>query len=217
MSSKSNVQAAAPRSNTKIALSALFAIATVFVVYAKNSQIFDPSSPIAQHFAPAKAFLIPHAIFASIALVLGIFQFSNRLRARYLNVHKTLGYIYIVAVVIGGPSGILIALTIGPKELFMASVVQSFGWIVTTAIALYCVRTGNITQHRRWMIRSYPFGAVFTVARLFVPLGLKLAGDAGLVQVVWTSIAMAAFLPSLLLEWQQIVARKPKSRTAAAA
>jgi hypothetical protein len=29
---------------------------------------------------------------------------------------------------------------------------HSFGWLVTTAIALYCVRTGNLIQHRRWMI-----------------------------------------------------------------
>lgn len=216
MSSNQIAQRAVPRSRMKVASFLAFAIATVFVIYAKNSQIFDPSSPIAQHFAPARLFLIPHAIFASIALALGILQFSNRLRARYLDVHKKLGYIYVVSVLIGGPTGILIAWTIGPKELFMASVVQSFGWIVTTAIALYCVRTGNIAQHRRWMIRSYPFGAVFTIARLFVPLGLKLGGTAGLVQVVWTTIALAAFLPSLLLELQQITVRKPKARTVAA-
>ena len=58
----------------------------------------------------------------------------------------------------------------GKKELTRlsladASGVQAFGWMVTTAIAFYCVRHGNITH---WMMRSYPFAMVFTVARLII-------------------------------------------------
>jgi len=186
-----------------------FIALTVFVVSAKNGQVLNPASPIAQHFAPAKAILIPHAIFASLALILGIFQFSNRLRARYLRVHRAFGYIYTVAAVIGAPTGILVAAKIGPPELLLASAMQTFGWLSTLGIALYCIKTGNIAEHRRWMIRSYPFAAVFSIARLFVPLGIKLWGEPnGIIPVVWTTIALAGFLPSVFLEWPKIVARK---------
>jgi hypothetical protein len=41
-----------------------------------------------------------------------------------------------------------------------ANCMQSFGWFVTTAVALYCIRSGNVALHRRWMIRSYLFAMV---------------------------------------------------------
>jgi uncharacterized membrane protein YozB (DUF420 family) len=214
MSTSAASRAVAPsRSPKKIVFAAAFVLMTLFVVLAKNNRIMDPTSPIAQHFAPAKAFLIPHAIFAGLALVLGIFQFSNRLRAGYIRVHRTFGYVYAVAAVIGGPTGILVALKLGPPELFLAAFVQTFGWLFTLGIALYCVRNGNIAEHRRWMIRSYPFAAVFSVARLFVPLGIKIWGEpTGIIAVVWTTIALAGFLPSVYLEWSKIKVRKNTSQ-----
>jgi len=44
----------------------------------------DPASPIAQHFAPAKWYLLVHAFFGISAMAVAAFQFSNRLRARDL-------------------------------------------------------------------------------------------------------------------------------------
>jgi uncharacterized membrane protein len=62
-----------------------------------------------------------------------------------------------------------------------------------------------VQQHRRWMMRGYPFAMVFTVARIFIPIPVVMrAGHVGREIVVWTVIALAAFLPSLLLEWRSI-------------
>jgi uncharacterized membrane protein len=203
------------RSQTKLIGFALFALATVFVTYMKNARILDPASPIAQHFAPVRWYLIPHAFFGALAMAMGIFQFSNRLRARYLSVHRFMGYVYITSVFISAPLGYPIAKRIDDLSLAAASVAQAFGWIVTACVALYCVRNGNITQHRRWMIRSYAFAVVFTVARLIVPIPPILSmGLPGIEIVVWSTIAAAAFLPSIFLDWRSIVAR-PVSRAAA--
>ena len=77
--------------------------------------------------------------------------------------------------------------------------------MLTTAIALYCVRHGNITQHRRWMIRSYPFAMVFTVSRMIIPIPpVFRLGVAGIETVVWTTIALAAILPNIFLDWRAI-------------
>jgi uncharacterized membrane protein len=195
---------------------ALFALATIFVTYMKNARVFDPTSQIAQHFAPIKWYLIPHAFFGALAMAMGIFQFSNRLRARYLSVHRFMGYVYITSVFISAPLGFPIAKRIDDLSLAAASVVQAFGWIFTACIALYCIRRGNVAQHRRWMMRSYPFAMVFTVARLIVPIPPILkAGLPAIEIVVWSTIAAAAFLPSIFLDWRAIVA-KPATRAAAA-
>ena len=195
------------RSQSKLVFFAIFCVLTVFVTYMKNARIFDPTSEIAQHFAPIKWYLVPHAFFGALAIVLGVFQFSNRLRARYLKTHRTLGYVYVVSVFIAAPLGIPMTMRFGPS-LVAASSMQAFGWMLTTAIALYCVRHGNVTQHRRWMIRSYPFAMVFTVARLIVPIPPVLRlGVPGIETVVWTVIALAAILPNVLLDWRAIAPR----------
>ena len=206
-----------PRSQKKLWGFVAFFIATAFVTFMKNREIFNPASDIARHFAPATMFLIPHALFASIALVMGAFQFSNRLRAKYLTVHRVMGYTYVVCAFIGAPIAIPLAKRLGTPSLVAASAVQTFGWLACTAIALYCVRNGNIQQHRRWMIRGYPFAMVFTVARLIIPIPPVLqSGITGIEIVVWTTIVAAAILPTIFLEWPSTKA-KPSAKVLAQA
>lgn len=203
------------RSNTKLILFAVFLALTAFVTFMKNRQAFDGRSDMALHYAPANVFLILHATFASVALLAGVFQFSNRLRARYLKVHKIVGYVYVVCVFIGAPLAIPIAMRIETPSLIASTFMQTFGWIVTTAIGLYCIRSGNMVQHRRWMIRGYPFAMVFTVTRLIIPIPPILAlGNTGIEIVVWSTVAMAAFLPSILLEWRAIFPRGEAAKAA---
>ena len=85
------------RSQKKLIFFVIFGLLTIFVTYMKNAQIFDATSAIARHFAPVKWYLIPHAFFGALGMVLGVFQFSNRLRARYLTTHRRLGYLYVVS------------------------------------------------------------------------------------------------------------------------
>ena len=203
------------RSQSKLVFFVIFGLLTVFVTYMKNARIFDSSSEIAQHFAPIRWYLVPHAFFAALAMFLGAFQFSNRLRARYLKTHRILGYVYVVSVFIAAPIGIPMTMRLGPS-LVAASSVQALGWMLMTGIALYCVRHGNIAQHRRWMIRGYPFAMVFTVARMIIPLPpVFRLGKVGIETVVWTVIALAAILPNILLEWPAIAARPVPKAVAA--
>ena len=195
------------RSQAKLVFFVVFLLVTIFVTYMKNARILDPTSEIARHFAPARMFLAAHAFFGGLAMLLGAFQFSNRLRAKYLEVHRKLGYVYVASVFISAPFAIPVAYRIDSLSLVAASAAQSFGWMVTTAIALYCIRRGNVTQHRRWMIRSYPFAMVFTVARILIPIPPILRmGFTGIEIVVWSTIALAAFLPSIFLDWSAITA-----------
>jgi uncharacterized membrane protein len=204
-----------PRSQSKVVFFVIFGLLTVFVTYMKNARVFDSTSEIAQHFAPVRWYLVPHAFFGALAMVLGVFQFSNRLRARYLKIHRTLGYVYVVSVFVAAPLAVPMTARFGPS-LVAASSVQSFGWMLTTAIALYCVRHGNVVQHRRWMIRSYPFAMVFTVTRLIIPIpAVRQLGVAGIEAVVWTVIALAAILPNVLLDWRAIVVRPAVKAVAA--
>jgi uncharacterized membrane protein len=206
------------KSQAKLIFFVVFALVTVFVTYMKNREIFIPTSPMSQHYEPALRFLLVHGLFGVLALSIGLFQLSNRLRARYLKVHRALGYVYAASVLIAAPVAIVVTAKLGSPSLVAASAVQAFGWMASTAIALYCVRNGNIVQHRRWMIRGYFFAAVFTVTRVVIPIPPIMAmGDAGVEIVVWSTIALAGFLPNILLDWRAILTRPAIKQTMATA
>ncbi|MFL6333982.1 MAG: hypothetical protein ACJ754_11775, partial [Pyrinomonadaceae bacterium] len=71
------------------------------------------------------------------------------------------------------------------------------------------VRKGNIRQHQEWMTRSYPFAMVFVVARalLAVP-SVRALGEPGFVSVVWSCIALACFVPSLVISGRSVFVRR---------
>lgn len=62
-------------------------------------------------------------------MVVAAFQFSNRMRARYLQVHRILGYVYVTSVFISCPFAVLISakLARSPSQ-FVANCMNSF-WV----------------------------------------------------------------------------------------
>ena len=196
-----------------------FGLMILFVLYQRDSQLLDAHSPLRQRYAPIPWLMLAHGIPGALALLLGLFQFSSRLRQRYLQVHRVMGRTYVGSVAISAPVAVAVAIALPIPSLTMASVIQAVGWLVTTATALYCVRTGNIQQHREWMMRSYPFAMVFVVVRVILAIpAIERMGEPGVVTVVWSVIATACFLPSFVIAWQALAVsrRAMKARTAAA-
>jgi uncharacterized membrane protein len=188
---------------------AVFGLMTLFVFYLYETPFLDSRSPVWQRVEPVKWLLLPHGVAGAIALLLAPFQFSARLRRRSLRLHRILGRLYVAGVAVSAPLAIPVAIILGPPSLVMAAVIQSCGWLLTTAIALYCIRTGDIRQHQEWMIRSYPFAMVFVIARaiLAVP-AVRAMGEVGFVSVVWSLIAAACFVPSLVISWRALFIRR---------
>jgi uncharacterized membrane protein len=199
---------------TKHVFFACFGLLTLFVFYHNELPLIDAHAPARQHFAKVAWWLLPHGLGGALALLLAPLQFSTRLRQRTLRLHRILGRLYVVCVAIAAPVAIPIAIKQGPPTLVMAATVQSGGWLLTTAIALYCVRAGNIKQHREWMVRSYPFAMVFVVARaLFAVPAIQQLGEVGIVSVVWSLIAVACFVPSLVINWRKVFLPKTVAAT----
>ena len=202
---------------TKHVFFAVFGLMTLFVFYLYETPFLDAKSPVWEHVEPAKWLLLFHGLAGAVALLVAPFQFSSRLRGRYPALHRVMGRLYVAGAFISAPLAVPVALRLGPPSLYVAATIQSCGWIVTTAVALYAVRKGDIRQHREWMIRSYPFAMVFVVARalLAVP-ALRAAGEPAFVSVVWGCIALACFVPSLVIGWRALFRPGKTSATRAA-
>ncbi|HEV8383520.1 MAG TPA: DUF2306 domain-containing protein [Candidatus Acidoferrales bacterium] len=191
----------------------VFGLMTLFVLLTRDRMLLDANSPLRQRYAAIPWLMLAHGIPGALALCLGVFQFSNRIRQRFLNVHRWMGRTYVACVAVAAPVAIAVAVALPIPTLLMASVVQASGWLITTATALYCIRTGRIQQHREWMMRSYPFAMVFVVVRVIIAIPpIAAMGLEGLENTVWSVIAAACFLPSAVIAWQSLAASRPAAK-----
>lgn len=205
---------------TKHVMLVIFGLMTLFVFSTRDAQLLDANSPLRQRYAPIPLMMLAHGVPGALALILGVFQFSSRLRQRYLQVHRVMGRIYIACVAISAPVAVAVAVALPIPSLTPAATIQALGWMVCTATALYCVRTGQIQQHREWMVRGYAFAAVFVVVRVVLAIpAVDRMGLLGVQTTVWTVLATACFLPSFVIAWQSLAAnrRATKARAATAA
>ena len=190
----------------------------LYVLVARDGTLLDSHSFLRQRYAQIPWLMMAHGIPGAVALGLGVFQFSTRLRQRFLKLHRILGRIYVGSAAISAPLAVAVALALPIPTLLMASTIQAIGWVVTTGTAIYCVRSGRIQQHREWMIRSYPFAAVFVVVRVINAIpAIERMGVVGTETVVWSVIAVACFLPSFVIAWRGLAVgqRTTKVRPAA--
>ena len=201
-----------PRAKTLLftAIAAMY----VFVLLTVESFLFDKSNPEWQHIAPFQWWLLPHGMAAAFALLLGPFQFSERLRRKYVIVHKTSGYLYIAGCYVGAPLGVYIQWVEEKLGNFshgftIATIFDAGIWIFATTMALIMVLTGRVQQHRQWMTRSFACALIFLEVRVVAVL-FQLP-ETALEAAVWGGVAAAFPLADLVLQIDEL--RRQKGRT----
>jgi len=194
----------ASRLRPKYLLFAFIGLMIAYVLYHNESFLLDSADPVWKHYALIKISLLPHGIAGAIALFLGISQFSTRLRARHVAVHRMLGRIYVCAVAIAAPLGVLTQyldeLNGDPRSFTVLAAVDASLWLLATGVAFWCIRNRRIEQHRQWMTRSFAVALVFLEGRVILGLsGWEDLGVAVAETVIWTCIAFAYPLADLVL------------------
>ncbi len=98
-----------------------------------------------------------HVFSSLFALLAGFTQFSKWLLKNKPRLHRTIGYSYVINVLmITGPAGLLMSFYAnGGISSRIAFVTLSVLWMNFTAIALYKAVKKNFKSHRIYMIRSY--------------------------------------------------------------
>lgn len=98
-----------------------------------------------------------HVFTSLFALLAGFTQFSRQLLRRRPKLHRALGYMYVVNVLmVTGPAGLLMSFYAnGGTPSRIAFVTLSVLWISFTVIALYKALRKEFRAHRIFMIRSF--------------------------------------------------------------
>jgi uncharacterized membrane protein len=114
--------------------------------------------------------LLAHLLGGMTAAGVGVIQIWLGLTDRAGRLHRMLGRCYVAAVSLGCPAGMYLALTI-PQHFAYASGLffLAVAWAVTTGMAVLAIRSGQVQQHRDWMLRSYTVTFAFVMFRLADP------------------------------------------------
>lgn len=113
--------------------------------------------------------LISHITAGGGALLLGLIQFWPKLRNFSYKVHRIIGLLYLLAILVSSTCAVILAFTTAYKVnwAYAFSVqVWAFVWISSTAIAYYTAIKKKFTQHRQWMTRSYLVTLAFIISGL---------------------------------------------------
>jgi uncharacterized membrane protein len=108
------------------------------------------------HYKPWNVALYVHIITALLALIIGPFQFLKAFRNKNLRLHRNLGKIYVISILISGIAGIYLSfyayggLVAKSGFFFLAAV-----WLYTTSMAYSTIRKRQVKLHEKWMYRSF--------------------------------------------------------------
>jgi uncharacterized membrane protein len=126
----------------------------------------NPAAALDAHFANQRTLTLAHILPAMLFMVLGPLQFLRSLRAKYPQVHRWSGRIFLTASAVVGVTGLMMAWgkTIGGVDEKAAITLFGTFFLIALAKALWHALRREFWLHREWMIRGYAIGlAVATI------------------------------------------------------
>lgn len=142
-----------------------------------------------------------HVFAAAVALLLGPFQFSARLRRTRIHLHRWMGRVYLGAgVLVGGLSGLYISMfAFGGLVAKLGFASLAVCWLYTGLRAFLAIRSGAVAEHRKWMVRNFSLAFAAVMLRLYIPASVLAGAD---FSVAYPIIAWLCWLPNLLVaDW----------------
>ncbi|MBC7935378.1 MAG: DUF2306 domain-containing protein [Rhizobacter sp.] len=118
-----------------------------------------------------KWILISHITAGGGALILGIVQFWKKLRTYSWKIHRIIGLLYLLAVVVSSFCAVVLAFTTSYEvNLAYAFSLQIWVsvWISATALAYFFAIKKKFKLHQEWMTRSYIVTMAFVISGLIL-------------------------------------------------
>lgn len=149
-------------------------------------------------FLAHKAGIYTHIFASTVALAVGPFQFSTRLRQRYPAAHRWAGRAYLaVGVLVGGLSGLYMAtFAFGGLAAKIGFAALALMWLFTGTKAFLCIRRGAVAEHRRWVVRNFSLTLAAVTLRIHLPSSMVLGIP---FDIAYPFIAWLCWVPNLLL------------------
>lgn len=113
----------------------------------------------------AKIWFYLHMAGGATAILLGPLQFWKTFRIKYVELHRTLGKIYIISSIVSALCLVRIFPEFGWTPPALSEIVVTTLWFLSTIAAWFTIKRKNIKAHRQFMARSYLFAFYFVAVR----------------------------------------------------
>lgn len=122
----------------------------------------------AEHPLIAYAHIVPGVIY----IVGAPFQLSRRFREANVHRHRLLGRVLLPVGLLAGVFGVGFGVPYSFGGITEATAAAVFGsWFVVALLLAYrAIRAGDVTAHRRWMIRAFAIGLAAGTIRIWIGL-----------------------------------------------
>ena len=162
------------------------------------------------YYWPNKWWLVGHLFGGSLALIIGPFQFSTPFRNKFLKLHRNLGKVFIIAIILGALSALYMSVYVAPQENISWSIslfVMALVWLVSVLMAYRAIRLRRLQQHREWMIRTYVITLGFVLFRVlnensFIREVMPTFEERG-PACIWLSWVVPLFIAEVVLQWHK--------------
>lgn len=149
-----------------------------------------------------------HIVLGGIALLIGWTQFSAHFRKTRMGLHRTIGKIYIIAVLISGICGIYIAqFATGGINNIIAFTLSGIVWLTTTFLAYKSIKNGKVELHQNYMIYSYAVCFSAVTLRFWLPMLIAIIGD---FNYAYQITGWLSWVPNLMVAYFIINRKKRK-------
>ena len=132
-----------------------------------------PNAEIYNRFWDVKWFLLGHVAGGILAILVGPLQFWDNFRNNNLKIHRKLGMMYLLSIVIASISATFLAWNTAIKISWSWAISLqglAVAWMFTISMAFLHIKNKNINDHRKWMMRSYVVTFGFVVFRFIMDL-----------------------------------------------
>ena len=119
-----------------------------------------------------------HITLGGLALLIGWLQFSKKLRLNQMQLHRTIGKIYVISVLISGFCGLFISLSAtGGIISIIGFLSLGIIWLITSVLGFTTIRKGKVELHEKLMILSYAACFSAVTLRLWLPILTIMMGE----------------------------------------
>ena len=204
----------------KVVLWMVLGILTISVFAYTEVPIFHHPQQLIPNLINIPWVLIPHVLGGALALLLGPIQFSRRLRQRRLQIHRFLGRVYVISVLVAAPLSFVLGGRVHEPQIIyfrLATGIQGATWLIVTLAAFLTARHRYIRQHREWMVRSYTLTFTFVGTRALQPIpAWNRLGHVGFAMAILIITFLALLIPDLALHWRELTTRNTGEKRSAA-
>lgn len=152
-----------------------------------------------------------HIVFGGLALLIGWLQFSRKLRRTNIILHRRIGKIYVISVLISSICGFYIALFATGGIISMIGFISlDIIWLTMTVLGFLTIIKKDIESHKKLMIYSYSACFAAVTLRIWLPI---LEISIGNFIIAYRVVAWLSWVPNIMFAYYLTNIKKPVANT----